>query len=837
MRTVVVNVLLSSAFSTMSSTRQSILQALRDTRLVDPHSHINPHAPASTTLADILGYHYYTELVHSAGTPKNRIEFAGLGPRELVSRLVPGLRHLTNTAQHSWLIDICQRFFGFEEDVIDESNWEALYDSAESTMRLADWADVVLEKSNVEAVFLTNDFDDNLAGFDTQTYIPCLRTDDLVFHLSKVEVRDRLAVCTGIDLEGSLKSLRDSLEQRFEHFVSHGARACAISLPPDFSPTPVSDGRAATALDAILRLGPSADASHKAAMARRVFWTIVELCDQFNLPMDLMIGVNRGVYPEGVHQGRDLYDSRVSLIQYRELFNAFPGVKFPISVLASVTNQELVSYAWIFPNVLTNGHWWYSNTPSFIRRDAAARLEAVPRNKQIGYYSDAYKLEFIAPKFEMYRNILAGILFDDFVVSRGWTEEKAIELGQQVLRGNVDSIFPDRSSAPVATDDSEGHRVAANAAANAGSTVGGVVGIAAASLAFDGASAAEVTSLEADSPEIETWIDEAGDVPVAANTEPASDADEFLESVPEAAADEPFSETLDFEETGIDLNATIEQTDAPWLVVESEAEPEAESLDADPHATLEIEPGWSNDTIESPIETEEASANEDASASEEVDIHSTYVDEPLDFAFEDSGEPLTLPTEPSGNELHYFRADEGLQRDETVELNPIESFEDPEGADDLTNGMFADPTTGELTMPVPADDSDTELDETYLLPDEIDSESEPMGLPSSDELIDFDDLELAPMAEDDSDLLVFTEGEDGSDDADIRVEDNAVEDISIDDNQGVGFENDAPEAAEASHESTGSDEFELLDEQGATLEFDDTIDFTFDEPEDDQSKP
>jgi len=42
--------------------------------LIDPHSHINPHAPASRTLADILGYHYYTELGHSAGLARERIE-------------------------------------------------------------------------------------------------------------------------------------------------------------------------------------------------------------------------------------------------------------------------------------------------------------------------------------------------------------------------------------------------------------------------------------------------------------------------------------------------------------------------------------------------------------------------------------------------------------------------------------------------------------------------------------------------------------------------------------------------------------------------------------------
>ena len=64
---------------------------------------------------------------------------------------------------------------------------------------------------------------------------------------------------------------------------------------------------------------------------------------------------------------------------------------------------------------MTNGHWWYSNTPTFIEHDAAARLEAVPRTKQIGYYSDMYKLEFALPKFAMYKRILAKVLAERFV--------------------------------------------------------------------------------------------------------------------------------------------------------------------------------------------------------------------------------------------------------------------------------------------------------------------------------------------------------------------------------------------------------------------------------------
>jgi glucuronate isomerase len=91
--------------------------------------------------------------------------------------------------------------------------------------------------------------------------------------------------------------------------------------------------------------------------------------------------------------------------------------------------------------VVTNGHWWYSNTPTFIEQDVAARLEAVPRTKQIGYYSDMYKLEFALPKFRMYKRVLSKVLAERFVLDRGWSEERAVALGKQVLRGNVETVF------------------------------------------------------------------------------------------------------------------------------------------------------------------------------------------------------------------------------------------------------------------------------------------------------------------------------------------------------------------------------------------------------------
>ena len=54
--------------------------------LVDPHSHINPLAAASRSLDDILGYHYYTELAHSAGMDQAPLQ---PGQSISISRFVP----------------------------------------------------------------------------------------------------------------------------------------------------------------------------------------------------------------------------------------------------------------------------------------------------------------------------------------------------------------------------------------------------------------------------------------------------------------------------------------------------------------------------------------------------------------------------------------------------------------------------------------------------------------------------------------------------------------------------------------------------------------------------
>jgi glucuronate isomerase len=403
----------------------------------DPHSHIDPISPAAYSLDEILGYHYYTELAHSAGMPSAEVS-AQLDASQRVRNLGPWLERFDNTVQYAWFLEIAQAFHNVA-DPLAPGAMEELESRANRKHDGAEWDRRVWQTTNLDVVFLTNDFDDPLEGWDTSKYVPCLRVDDLVLKLHEPSTLRRLRAATNCEV-GDHHQLKQALGALFDRFTKRGARACAVSLPPDFAPTHPTPKRAVTPLRRALQ-GLPLRPDELLEVRANVFWMIAEFCAEYRLPFDLMIGPARNVYQAGVDGGRDLFDRRVSLHDYRSLFNHFREVTFPVSTLSPDAGAELVAYSWIFPNVLPMGHWWYSNLPAYIEPDLRARLQGIPKTKPVGYYSDAYKLEFVLPKFNMYRSVLADVLADDAIGKRGFSEKRALDVARALLIENPKRIF------------------------------------------------------------------------------------------------------------------------------------------------------------------------------------------------------------------------------------------------------------------------------------------------------------------------------------------------------------------------------------------------------------
>jgi glucuronate isomerase len=406
--------------------------------IFDPHTHIDPHRPAARHFEEILGYHYYTELAHSAGMPAKAVAPA-LDPDSRAAGVVEYLDRIDSTVQYSWLLEIARTFHRFPHDRITPANLSELLTRADHRQSGPEWDHSVWAASGLETVFLTIDFDDPLEGWDTRKYVPCLRVDDLVLKLHEPGTTARLRKAVDMEVDDFI-GLRRAIGRLFERFVARGARAVAVSLPPDFAPRAASHQRARTPIRKAIH-GMDLRGDEREEARNSVFWIMAEFCADFHLPFDLMIGPIRNVYPGGVAGGRDLFDRRVSLYDYRDLFNHFADVAFPISTLSPDASAELVAYSWIFPNVYPMGHWWYSNVPAFIAGDLRARVQALPKSKLLGYYSDAYKLEFIVPKFNMYRRLLAEVLAEEAIKARAWPFERALDVAKLILIDNPKRIF------------------------------------------------------------------------------------------------------------------------------------------------------------------------------------------------------------------------------------------------------------------------------------------------------------------------------------------------------------------------------------------------------------
>ena len=152
--------------NSLSATAREIFDQIARWPIFDPHTHINPHRPAARHFDEILGYHYYTELAHSTGMPAALVA-PELDPTVRVQNLAGYLERIDSTVQYSWLLEIARTFHRFDHERITPKNIAELLGRADHERDGAEWDREVWKASNLEAVFLTNEFDDSLDGWDT----------------------------------------------------------------------------------------------------------------------------------------------------------------------------------------------------------------------------------------------------------------------------------------------------------------------------------------------------------------------------------------------------------------------------------------------------------------------------------------------------------------------------------------------------------------------------------------------------------------------------------------------------------------------------------------------
>ena len=99
-----------------------------------------------------------------------------------------------------------------------------------------------------------------------------------------------------------------------------------------------------------------------------------------------------------------------TLASLAEMIARHPGIRFQCYLSSAHANQTLCTLARELPNFSLAGYWWHNFFPAFIERVISERLDMLSTARQVGFFSDAYTMEWSYAKAILVRRILSRVL-------------------------------------------------------------------------------------------------------------------------------------------------------------------------------------------------------------------------------------------------------------------------------------------------------------------------------------------------------------------------------------------------------------------------------------------
>ena len=118
--------------------------------------------------------------------------------------------------------------------------------------------------------------------------------------------------------------------------------------------------------------------------------------------------------------------------QLGEMIGRHPGLRFQCFLSSRHANQSLCTLARELPNLSLAGCWWHNFFPEIIRQILSERLDMLPATQQIGFFSDAYCVEWTYAKAILVRRQLARVLADRIEQGQ-YSRRDALEIAETIL--------------------------------------------------------------------------------------------------------------------------------------------------------------------------------------------------------------------------------------------------------------------------------------------------------------------------------------------------------------------------------------------------------------------
>ncbi|NPV47494.1 MAG: hypothetical protein HPY69_11075 [Armatimonadetes bacterium] len=428
----------------MSDFETTLRAAIEASPVYDPHSHLRAERPQADHLADIVLYHHvWIELV-SAGMPPDATSRAGLPhevadpgmePLERVRAALPYLHHLRGTTCGNFLRVILRDLYGLQEGRLAEDTLEQAAGAVAARATDPAWLDDVLQKRCGIRTVLT---------VEHSRAAPCaacvgrgregVPTNLISGKQTPAQTLASIEERLGCDL-GTGGDLRSGMHRLGQEYSRSGLHFAGVWLLPQVSWREPSEKAVTEVLARARRNAPLSpdDLSEFTCLGLDGF--VAGLREGPLRTIQLILGAE--VLPP--HRSITHWDASVPGMLAR-LAGAYPDFHFNCSTASEVHIQDLAIVAKHVPNVSVAGYWWHTIYPHTIRKSLALRLDMVPANKIVAFFSDAYHAEWCYPKLRLVRRLLGDVLLER--VSDGtYTPEAALSLVPDLMHDNAARIY------------------------------------------------------------------------------------------------------------------------------------------------------------------------------------------------------------------------------------------------------------------------------------------------------------------------------------------------------------------------------------------------------------
>jgi hypothetical protein len=124
--------------------------------------------------------------------------------------------------------------------------------------------------------------------------------------------------------------------------------------------------------------------------------------------------------------------SQKTLASLAEMIARHPGIRFQCFLGSAHANQTLCTFARELPNFSLAGYWWHNFFPGTIERVIRERLDMLSTARQVGFFSDAYTLEWSYAKAVMVRRVLSRVLAEKVLLGQ-YDREGALAIAREIL--------------------------------------------------------------------------------------------------------------------------------------------------------------------------------------------------------------------------------------------------------------------------------------------------------------------------------------------------------------------------------------------------------------------